>query len=43
MQLGITLKLGVGNPVDMEKVLEVERLGFSQVWAGERWRGSRTV
>jgi len=37
MQLGITLKLGAGNPVDIEKVQEVERLGYSQVWAGEAY------
>ncbi len=37
MQLGITLKLGAGNPVDIDKVLEAERLGYSQVWAGEAY------
>ncbi len=37
MQLGITLKLGAGNPVDIDHVLEAERLGFSQVWAGEAY------
>ncbi len=37
MQLGITLKLGAGNPVDIDTVLEAERLGFSQVWAGEAY------
>ncbi len=37
MQLGITLKLGAGNPVDMETVLEAERLGYSQVWTGEAY------
>ena len=37
MQLGITLKLGAANPIDMDTVLEAERLGFSQVWAGEAY------
>ncbi len=37
MQLGITLRLGSGNPVDIEHVLAAERLGFSQVWAGEAY------
>ncbi len=37
MQLGITLKVSAGNPVDMDKVLEAERLGYSQVWSGEAY------
>jgi F420-dependent oxidoreductase-like protein len=37
MQLGITLRLGAGNPVDIDHVLQAERLGFSQVWAGEAY------
>jgi F420-dependent oxidoreductase-like protein len=38
MQLGITLKLAGATPQpDMDAVLEAERLGFSQVWAGESY------
>ena len=38
MQLGITLKMGGAAPsIDMETVLEAERLGFSQVWTGESY------
>ena len=38
MQLGITLKMAGPAPrPDMETVLEAERLGFSQVWAGESY------
>jgi F420-dependent oxidoreductase-like protein len=38
MQLGLTLSLGGAHPkLDIEKVLEAERLGYSQVWAGESW------
>ncbi len=38
MQLGMTLKLGGARPsIDMETVLEAERLGFSQVWSGESY------
>jgi F420-dependent oxidoreductase-like protein len=38
MQLGMTLKMGGAHPsVDMDTVLEAERLGFSQVWAGEAY------
>jgi F420-dependent oxidoreductase-like protein len=38
MQLGITVGLSGPHPkLDMEKVLEAERLGFSQVWTGESY------
>ena len=38
MQLGMTLKLGGATPsIDIETVLEAERLGFSQVWSGESY------
>ena len=38
MQLGITLKMAGAAPrPDMATVLEAERLGFSQVWAGESY------
>jgi F420-dependent oxidoreductase-like protein len=38
MQLGITVDMsGPAPKLDMERVLEAERLGFSQVWAGEAY------
>jgi F420-dependent oxidoreductase-like protein len=38
MQLGITVDLSGPHPkLDMERVLEAERLGFSQVWTGEAY------
>jgi F420-dependent oxidoreductase-like protein len=38
MQLGMTLKMGGAMPsLDIDRVLEAERLGFSQVWAGESY------
>jgi F420-dependent oxidoreductase-like protein len=38
MQLGITVDMSGPNPkLDMERVLEAERLGFSQVWTGEAY------
>jgi F420-dependent oxidoreductase-like protein len=38
MQLGITVDVSGSTPkLDMERVLEAERLGFSQVWAGESY------
>jgi F420-dependent oxidoreductase-like protein len=38
MQLGMTLKMSGASPkIDMDTVLEAERLGFSQVWAGESY------
>jgi F420-dependent oxidoreductase-like protein len=38
MQLGMTLRMGGTKPsIDIETVLEAERLGFSQVWAGESY------
>jgi F420-dependent oxidoreductase-like protein len=38
MQLGMTLRISGATPsIDMETVLEAERLGFSQVWAGEAY------
>jgi F420-dependent oxidoreductase-like protein len=38
MQLGITLKMGGARPtIDIDTVLEAERLGFSQVWTGESY------
>lgn len=38
MQLGITIDLsGPAPKLDMERVLEAERLGFSQVWSGESY------
>jgi F420-dependent oxidoreductase-like protein len=38
MQLGITVGLSGPRPkLDMENVLEAERLGFSQVWTGESY------
>jgi F420-dependent oxidoreductase-like protein len=38
MQLGITVDMsGPAPKLDMERVLEAERLGFSQVWTGEAY------
>jgi F420-dependent oxidoreductase-like protein len=38
MQLGITIDLSGAKPrLDMERVLEAERLGFAQVWTGEAY------
>ncbi|MDQ2803783.1 MAG: LLM class F420-dependent oxidoreductase [Pseudomonadota bacterium] len=38
MQLGITIDLSGAHPtLDMDRVLEAERLGFSQVWTGEAY------
>ncbi len=38
MQLGITVDMSGPTPrLDMERILEAERLGFSQVWAGEAY------
>lgn len=38
MQLGITVDLSGAHPkLDMERVLEAERLGFSQCWTGEAY------
>lgn len=38
MQLGITVDLSGPHPkLDMERVLEAERLGFSQCWTGEAY------
>jgi F420-dependent oxidoreductase-like protein len=38
MQLGITVDVSGPTPkLDMERVLEAERLGFAQVWAGESY------
>jgi alkanesulfonate monooxygenase SsuD/methylene tetrahydromethanopterin reductase-like flavin-dependent oxidoreductase (luciferase family) len=38
MQLGITVDVSGPTPrLDMERVLEAERLGFAQVWAGEAY------
>jgi len=38
MQLGITVDMSGPHPrLDMERVLEAERLGFSQVWVGEAY------
>jgi F420-dependent oxidoreductase-like protein len=38
MQLGIAAGLSGPHPkLDMERILEAERLGFSQVWVGEAW------
>ena len=38
MQLGITVDMSGPTPkLDMERVLEAERLGFSQVWTGEAY------
>jgi F420-dependent oxidoreductase-like protein len=38
MQLGITIDLSGAQPrLDMERVLEAERLGFTEVWTGEAY------
>jgi len=38
MQLGITTDMSGAHPkLDIERVLEAERLGFSQVWVGESY------
>ena len=38
MQLGITIDMsGPAPKLDMDRVLEAERLGFSQVWSGESY------
>lgn len=38
MQLGITVDMSGPHPkLDMDRVLEAERLGFSQVWCGESY------
>lgn len=38
MQLGITVDMSGAHPkLDMDRVLEAERLGFSQVWTGEAY------
>ena len=38
MQLGITVGMSGPHPkLDMEMILEAERLGFSQVWTGEAY------
>jgi len=38
MQLGITIDMsGPAPKLDMERVLEAERLGFAQVWTGESY------
>jgi F420-dependent oxidoreductase-like protein len=38
MQLGITVDLSGPHPkLDMDRVLEAERLGFHQVWSGESY------
>ena len=38
MQLGITLDLSGAQPrLDMDRVLEAERLGYAQVWTGEAY------
>ena len=38
MQLGITVDMSGPTPkLDMERVLEAERLGFSQIWTGEAY------
>src|SRR5882672_6654636 len=38
MQLGITVDMSGPHPkLDMDRVLEAERLGFSQVWTGESY------
>lgn len=38
MQLGITMDMSGPHPkLDIERVLEAERLGFSQVWVGESY------
>ena len=38
MKLGITLSTGNARPaLDMDRVLEAERLGYDSVWCGESW------
>ena len=38
MQLGISAHLPGAHPkLDMELILEAERLGYSQVWTGESY------
>ena len=38
MRLGITVDMSGPNPkLDMDRVMEAERLGFSQVWTGEAY------
>jgi F420-dependent oxidoreductase-like protein len=38
MQLGITVDMSGPHPkLDMDRVMEAERLGFSQVWTGEAY------
>jgi len=38
MQLGITIDMSGPHPtLDIERVLEAERLGFSQAWVGEAY------
>ena len=38
MQLGITVDMsGPAPKLNMERVLEAERLGFSEVWTGEAY------
>ena len=38
MRLGITVDMSGPNPkLDMERVLEAERLGFAQAWTGEAY------
>jgi F420-dependent oxidoreductase-like protein len=38
MQLGITVDMSGAHPkLDMERVLEAERLGFAEAWAGEAY------
>ena len=38
MKLGITLSMGGAKPrLNMETVLEAERLGFDKVWTGEAY------
>ena len=38
MQLGITVDMSGAHPkLDMDRVLEAERLGFAEVWAGEAY------
>src|SRR5271165_6878782 len=38
MQLGMTLKMSGAHPsIEIDTVLEAERLGFSQVWTGESY------
>ena len=38
MRLGITMDISGATPkFDMERVLEAERLGFSEVWTGEAY------